>query len=69
MDQQTHKAITVLVVPDEKEPTRYLTVCDKRWDDWTFVTGGCRKREVGWPIRTALRELEEESRGVIAISE
>jgi ADP-ribose pyrophosphatase YjhB (NUDIX family) len=69
MDQETHKAITVLVVPDEKEPTRYLTVCDKRWDDWTFVTGGCRKREIGHPIRTALRELEEETRGVIAISE
>ena len=68
MDQETHKAITVLVAPCEGD-TRYLTVCDKRWDDWTFVTGGCRKREIGWPIRTALRELEEETRGVIAISE
>jgi len=69
MDQETHKAITVLVANCENEPTRYLTVCDKRWDDWTFVTGGCRKREVSYPVRTALRELEEETRGVIAITE
>jgi hypothetical protein len=33
------------------------------------VTGGCRKREIGWPIRTALRELEEETRGIISITE
>ena len=69
MDQETHKAITVLVATCENEPNRFLTVCDKRWDDWTFVTGGCRKREVSYPIRTALRELEEETRGVISITE
>ena len=68
MDQETHKAITVLVAHSDGPP-RYLTVCDKRWDDWTFVTGGCRKREIGWPIRTALRELEEETRGIISITE
>jgi 8-oxo-dGTP pyrophosphatase MutT (NUDIX family) len=65
---ETHKAITILAATSEG-PTRYLTVCDKRWDDWTFVTGGCRKREVSYPIRTALRELEEETRGVISITE
>lgn len=68
--EQTHKAITIIIALDgECNEKRFLTVCDKRWDDWTFVTGGCRKREVGYPIRTALRELEEETRGVIAITE
>lgn len=65
---ETHKAITVLIANSEEEK-RFLTVCDKRWDDWTFVTGGCRKREVAYPIKTALRELEEETRGVISITE
>jgi 8-oxo-dGTP pyrophosphatase MutT (NUDIX family) len=46
---------------------RFLTVRDRRFKEWIFVTGGCRKREVANPIRCALRELEEETRGVVNI--
>lgn len=46
---------------------RFLLVHDKRHREWTFVTGGCHHREVINPIRTAIRELEEETRGVIVL--
>jgi 8-oxo-dGTP pyrophosphatase MutT (NUDIX family) len=36
-----------------------------RYHEWTFVTGGCRRREVFNPLRCAVRELEEETRGTI----
>jgi 8-oxo-dGTP pyrophosphatase MutT (NUDIX family) len=42
-------------------------VRDKRFKEWIFVTGGCRRREIFTPIRTALRELEEETRGVVSL--
>lgn len=47
--------------------TRFLIVHDKRYKEWTFVTGGCHHREVINPIRTAIRELEEETRGVVVL--
>jgi hypothetical protein len=31
------------------------------------VTGGCRRREIYNPLRCALRELEEETRGIVKI--
>ena len=46
---------------------KFLLVHDKRYHEWTFVTGGCHHREVINPIRTAIRELEEETRGVIML--
>jgi ADP-ribose pyrophosphatase YjhB (NUDIX family) len=59
-----HKAIAIPVTfeTDDKKP-RFLTVRDRRWHEWIFVTGGCRKREITSPLRCALRELEEETRG------
>lgn len=59
-----YKAIAIPVTFAEERP-RFLTVRDKRFKDWIFVTGGCRKREIFNPLRCALRELEEETRGVI----
>ena len=46
---------------------RFLTVRDRRFKDWIFVTGGCRRREIFNPLRCALRELEEETRGVVSL--
>ena len=43
----------------------FLLVHDRRYHEWTFVTGGCRRREIYNPLRCAIRELEEETRGVI----
>jgi 8-oxo-dGTP pyrophosphatase MutT (NUDIX family) len=45
----------------------FLIVHDRRYREWTFVTGGCRRREVYNPLRCALRELEEETRGLIKL--
>ena len=61
-----YKAIAIPVTFAEGKP-RFLTVRDRRFKDWIFVTGGCRRREVFNPLRCALRELEEETRGVICL--
>ena len=63
---EKHKAIAIPVSFMDDKP-RFLTVRDRRFKEWIFVTGGCRKREVFNPIRCALRELEEETRGVLDI--
>lgn len=64
--EERHKAIVVLVSFVDDRP-RFLTVRDRRHKEWIFVTGGCRKREIQNPLNSALRELEEETRGVINI--
>ena len=67
MKKQTrHKAIAIPVTFADGKP-RFLTVQDARFKEWIFVTGGCRKNEVINPLRCALRELEEETRGVVNI--
>ena len=67
MELERHKAIAIPVCFINGEP-HFLIVHDKRFREWTFITGGCRKREVFNPLRCALRELEEETRGVINIT-
>ena len=61
-----YKAIAIPVSFADGKP-RFLTVRDTRFKDWIFVTGGCKRREIVNPIRCALRELEEETRGVVAL--
>jgi hypothetical protein len=61
-----YKAIAVPVTFADGKP-RFLTVRDWRFKDWIFVTGGCRRREIPNPLRCALRELEEETRGVVSL--
>ena len=56
-----HKAIVIPVTNDSK----FLTVKDSRHQEWIFVTGGCKKSEVDNPLKCGIRELEEETRGVI----
>jgi ADP-ribose pyrophosphatase YjhB (NUDIX family) len=63
---ENHKAMAIPVTEIDGE-LKFLIVHDKRFREWTFVTGGCRHREIYNPIRTALRELEEETRGVVAL--
>lgn len=62
--EERHKAIAIPVTFVEDKP-KFLTVRDRRFKEWIFVTGGCRKREIFNPIRCALRELDEETRGVV----
>ena len=61
-----YKAIAVPVCLSEDRPV-FLTIRDRRFKDWGFVTGGARRREITVPLRTALRELEEETRGVVSL--
>ena len=58
------KSIAIPVSLADDKP-RFLTVRDRRFGDWIFVTGGCRAKEFCNPLRCALRELKEETRGII----
>lgn len=64
--REKHKAIAVPVTMMNDRP-HMLIVHDRRYKEWTFVTGGCRRREVYNPLRCAIRELHEETRGLIDI--
>ena len=64
--EERHKAIAIPVSFVDGKP-RFLTVKDRRFKEWIFVTGGCRKREVYNPLKCAIRELEEETRGVVSL--
>jgi len=64
MPRERHKAIAIPVSRVNEVP-HFLVVHDRRYKEWTFVTGGCRRREVYNPLRCAVRELEEETRGTI----
>ena len=57
--EEKHKAIAIPVSMIDSVPM-FLTVRDRRFREWLFVTGGCRKKEVVCPLKCALRELEEE---------
>ena len=62
-----HKAIIIPIIKSETGKPKFLTVRDSRHQEWIFVTGGCKKSEVDNPLKCGLRELEEETRGVINI--
>lgn len=62
--RQRHKSIAIPVTMIGNRP-HMLIVHDRRYKEWTFVTGGCRRREVYNPLRCAIRELHEETRGTI----
>ena len=64
--EERHKVLAIPVTFTDEKP-KFLTVRDRRFKEWLFISGGCRKREVSNPIRCALRELEEESRGTMNV--
>ena len=64
--EERHKVLAIPVTFTEDKP-KFLTVRDRRFKEWLFISGGCRKKEVLNPMRCALRELEEETRGVVNI--
>ena len=65
--EERHKCVVIPIVHSEG-PIKILTVRDKRFKEWTFITGGCRKREIPDPLKCAMRELDEETRGTFAIT-
>lgn len=66
--RERHKAIAVPVTIINDCP-HMLIVHDRRYKEWTFVTGGCRRREVYNPLRCAIRELHEETRGTLDLKQ
>ena len=66
--EERHKCV-VIPITRTKNSTKFLTVRDKRHKEWTFITGGCRKREISEPLKCAMRELDEETRGTFPINE
>ena len=62
--RERHKAIAIPMSEIDGQK-HFLIVRDRRYREWTFVTGGCRRREVFNPLRCAVRELEEETRGLV----
>lgn len=57
----------VLVLPyvaaSGRRKTRFLVAKDRASGEWTFFSGTCEAHEV--PIRCALRELYEETKGLV----
>lgn len=66
VNAKREKVVVIPVTFVDKEP-KLLIVLDKKFNEWTFITGGCKLRESHDPLRAGLRELEEETRGVINI--
>ena len=64
--EERHKCVVIPIIHSEG-PTKFLTVRDKRFKEWTFITGGCRKREISEPLKCAIRELDEETRSAFSI--
>ena len=62
-----HKAIIIPIIKSHYGESKFLTVKDSRHQEWIFVTGGCKKSEIDYPLKCGLRELEEETRGVVNI--
>ena len=50
-----------IVIPKVGE--KYLVVKDAKYNEYTFVTGGCKKRETS--VECASRELYEETHGAL----
>lgn len=61
----------VLVVPyvpaSATRKTRFLVAQDRATGDWTFISGTCEAYEA--PIRCALRELYEETKGLMRLTQ
>lgn len=64
-------ATKVLVVPFSRLPggrgVTFLCVKDRRFSDWTFISGTCKTRVRELPERCAVRELREETKRAVCI--
>jgi 8-oxo-dGTP pyrophosphatase MutT (NUDIX family) len=63
----TRKVLVIPYVPSSgRRKTRFLVAKDRASGEWTFFSGTCEAYEV--PIRCALRELYEETKGLLQLS-
>ncbi len=60
----------ILAIPyvkgDDGKPL-FLAVKDKKFDEWTFVSGTCKKKSMEHPMTCAIRELKEETKECVDI--
>ena len=63
-----HKVMVVPFITDTHGRVRFLVVKEGRYNEWSFVCGNCKKNEVSNPLKTALRELREESRDTMVLA-
>jgi len=58
-----------LVIPYVRDPkdgsVECLMVKDRKFDEWTFISGTCKKRNMEHPLLCASRELKEETKDAI----
>jgi hypothetical protein len=63
-----HKVMVVPFMTDSHGRVRFVVVKEARFNEWSFVCGNCRKNEISNPLKTALRELREETLDTLVLS-
>lgn len=51
---------------DDGKPL-FLAVKDKKFGEWTFISGTCKKKHMEHPMTCAIRELKEETKECVDI--
>lgn len=63
-----HKVLVVPFMTDTNGRVRFVVVKERRFNEWSFVCGNCKKNEISNPVKAALRELREETLDTLVIS-
>ena len=63
-----HKVMVVPFITDSHGRVRFVVVKEGLYNEWSFVCGNCRKNEINNPLKTALRELREETKDTMVLS-
>jgi len=63
-----HKVMVIPFMTDSHGRVRFVVIKEARFDEWSFVCGNCRKNEISNPLKTALRELREETLDTLVLS-
>ena len=60
--------MSIPFITDSHGRVGFMVVKEGRYNEWSFVCGNCRKSETSNPLRTALRELREETMDTMILS-
>ena len=63
-----HKVMSIPFITDSHGRVRFVVVKEGLYNEWSFVSGNCRKNERSNPLKTALRELREETKDTLVLS-
>lgn len=59
------KVLAIPYIRQRGRKTKFLVVQDRTTNDWTFISGTCETNEP--PVKCVLRELFEETKGLISL--